>query len=82
MQALIDAGQYREAHRLAHTIKGVAATLGAEALQSAAKALETRFHSALAGHEPSGWASELSQFAADLEALRMVAENWPSASSD
>ena len=36
-----DAGQTEEAKRLAHTLKGVAATLGAERLAAAAQALET-----------------------------------------
>ncbi|WP_165667171.1 response regulator [Metapseudomonas otitidis] len=48
--AALQAGQREEAHRHAHTLKGIAATLGAESL----RALSARLESALAGQEELG----------------------------
>ncbi|WAF84929.1 response regulator [Metapseudomonas otitidis] len=45
--AALQAGQREEAHRHAHTLKGIAATLGAESL----RALSARLEAALAGQE-------------------------------
>ncbi|HEY6772473.1 MAG TPA: response regulator, partial [Oxalicibacterium sp.] len=44
LRTLNEQQRYEDAERLAHTIKGVAATLGAEALRGAADAIELAYH--------------------------------------
>jgi signal transduction histidine kinase/CheY-like chemotaxis protein len=64
--AQLEAGERAAAERTAHTVKGVAANLGAKAVQSAAGALESALRG---GADAAALAPLRRQFAADLDQL-------------
>jgi len=61
---LVETGNSDEAHRLAHTVKGVAGNLGAKALQAAAMEVESQ----LKKNEPV--TSELERFAEEMNTVQ------------
>lgn len=65
VQALLQAGDTEGAHRTAHTLKGLAGTLGLSAVQQSAAALEQRLKQAGGPTEPA----ELNQLATRLNTL-------------
>ena len=70
IRASLAAGNFEEAQRNAHTIKGLAGTIGHAGLAEASRALETACKNAL---QDSGQSSELdpalAQFSAQLETV-------------
>ncbi|CAD5373360.1 putative Histidine kinase [Rubrivivax sp. A210] len=71
LQRLIDAGDLQRGFALAHTLKGSAAELGAQALATAARALEARLRAGLPP-EPG----QLQALADALTATGADAEHW------
>jgi two-component system, sensor histidine kinase and response regulator len=67
LAALLEQGRHDEAHRLAHSVKGVAGTVGAGALAKAAGGLE----SAIKDGDKSAWPERLAAF---NQALATVVE--------
>ncbi len=66
IDAALASGDFERARLLAHSLKGVAATLGAEALQQAAKDLEV----ALRHNPPEPWEALLNEVERNLAAAR------------
>jgi signal transduction histidine kinase/CheY-like chemotaxis protein/PAS domain-containing protein/HPt (histidine-containing phosphotransfer) domain-containing protein len=66
IRAALDRADIAQAELLAHSLKGVAATLGAEVLQQTAKELEA----ALRQNPPAPWEALLSLLGQDLEVAR------------
>lgn len=72
LEALLGSGDYASGMRMAHTLKSVAATLGAERLAAAAIALEA----VLARGE--NYAAELAQLASEMDLVLKGLQAWKS----
>ena|GEM_PF-5554822 len=72
IRAALDGGAHDEARRLAHSLKGVAATLGAEPLRAAALALET----VLKAGDAAGGAAQLATLTAALDESMAGLRAW------
>jgi PAS domain S-box-containing protein len=73
LAAALAAGETRTAERIAHSIKGVAAMVGAPTLQPAAEALERRIREGAAAAEIQ---TALDAFERLLDAVCVAAESW------
>ncbi len=75
MVGLLETGDLEGARRIAHTLKGVAATLGAVALSAAAKALEIPLRSAVEGGPAvtvAGLQAQINAVSGEIAYLQMV----------